>query len=1089
MDKGIIFDIQRLSLHDGPGIRTTVFLKGCPLNCRWCQNPEGLRADRQLEYTESACVGCGACVKACPHGVHRLENGAHRIDRDACVLCGLCVAACIPHAIEIAGREMDVESVFAVASEDRPYYESSGGGVTLSGGEPLAQPDFCAALLERFRRDGIHTALDTSLLGPAGALDKVLPLTDLFLADIKHMDGVAHRAGTGVDNTPILENLRRVCAAGGQVIVRVPVVPGFNDSEAAMEDVASFLSGLKGIVAVELLPYHKLGEPKATRLGMPVPMADATQIPPARVRELAAAFPARGIAVRGVAARRHREPAPILTGTYAARLDTIRRRKLEHTEAKRARGARDVDDWGDIPLPKGARFDFKPETSHPKGYLLGPRDCGRNFGRLLEASPTYIDPDSSLLGGYYVTFNNYVTGWDPDAYWTHLAADQRKYGIVHGIDNNQHCAPDIAIGIELGFGGLMRKIAKFRTVNRGADAQAYYDGMTEFVRGIQQWIRNHAADARRMAASDTDSDRAARMNAAADMNERLVEAAPASFVEVLQWVAWYQMAKRVYIGGGSIGRIDKCLDPFYRRETAAGTLTDEEAVFHLACFLVKDSHYLQLGGVNEKGEDETSPVSMLVLEAAHALRIPANVAVMVHDGMDPKLMRRAVRLLFEGRTGMPRFCGLKGMVEGMVRRGFPVEVARTRVQCGCHWFGLPGREYCFNDVIKINFAKVLLAAMEEMMQQSVHGSGFSVQGETRQERDVESQGMAPGRSACARQRHNTVGGESQHAKGPSSALTPDTRNQEPSVELLWRLFLKHLDHVVGVTASGIDWHIEHQHKFYPEFALSLLSHGPIERGVDLSHGGVEYVNVGVDGSAIATAADSFAAMEQRIEREKSVTWTELYSGMNQGWWRHGRTRMLMQTVPGFGRGGTRGDFWADRISREFSRMVVAKTTPAGHMMSPGLFSWASTISMGRDTGATPDGRGNGDPLSFGANPNPGRLRGGALVPTAMSTAIAAVQPGYGNTAPFQFDVDPGMAADEEGVETCEALIRTHFALGGTLINANILDREKVLDACRNPSKYPDLVVRVTGFSAYFASLSDAFRRLVYDRIVAMEDGR
>jgi formate C-acetyltransferase len=369
------------------------------------------------------------------------------------------------------------------------------------------------------------------------------------------------------------------------------------------------------------------------------------------------------------------------------------------------------------------------------------------------------------------------------------------------------------------------------------------------------------------------------------------------------------------------------------------------------------------------------------------------------------------------------------MVDGMVRRGFPLEVARTRVQCGCHWYGLPGREYCFNDVIKINFARVLLVALDELM--------------ARPER-------------------------------------------ERSVEALWTRFATHLGKAVDVTAAGIDWHIEHQHRFYPELALSLLSHGPIERGVDASHGGVEHVNVGVDGAALATVADSFAALEGRIERERNVSWTELYSAVNQGWWRHGRTRLLMQSTPGFGRGDTRGDAWAERIAREFSRKVVAAATPAGHRMTPGLFSWASTISMGRDTGATPDGRGNGEPISFGANPNPGRLRGGDLVPTAMSTAIAAVQPGYGNPAPFQFDVDPGLVADEDGVDTFAALIRTHFALGGTLINANVLDREQILDACRNPAKYPDLVVRVTGFSAYFASLSDAFRKLVYERVVSME---
>jgi len=268
--------------------------------------------------------------------------------------------------------------------------------------------------------------------------------------------------------------------------------------------------------------------------------------------------------------------------------------------------------------------------------------------------------------------------------------------------------------------------------------------------------------------------------------------------------------------------------------------------------------------------------------------------------------------------------------------------------------------------------------------------------------------------------------------------------------------------------------------------MDLLCYGPIERGLDASHGGVELYNLCLDGAALATVADSFAAIEQRVEREGSVTWSELSCALNQRWWRCGRTRMLLESVPGFGRGGTRGDWWAERISKAFSEAVVEKPTPAGHRMTPGLFSWASTISMGRETGATPDGRGAGDPISFGANPNPGRLHGGALVPTALSTAIAKVQSGYGNPAPLQFDVDPGLVSDEEGVEKFDAFLRAHFELGGTLINANILDREKVLDACRNPSKYPDLVVRVTGFSVYFASLSDAFRKLVYERVVAME---
>ena len=490
------------------------------------------------------------------------------------------------------------------------------------------------------------------------------------------------------------------------------------------------------------------------------------------------------------------------------------------------------------------------------------------------------------------------------------------------------------------------------------------------------------------------------------------------------------MAKRCYIGGGPMGRLDQVLLPYYERDVAAGRLSDDEAIFHLACFLVKDSHYVQLGGVDAQGADATNALSLLFLEAAHRVRIPANLAVAVHEEMDPELMRRAAELLFVDKMGIPRFSGVEGIVDGLVRAGWPIEDARQRVQAGCHWFCLPGREYCFSDVIKINLAKVLEVAIDEMM-------------------------------------------------GDVAA--------RPSVKRLWELFDGHLGRAVEVVAEGIDYHIEHQHRFYPELALSLLCHGPIEKGVDASHGSLEYTHIGVDGAALATAADSLAAIEQRVEGEGAVTWNELYCALKQKWWRMDKVRMQMRSVPGFGRGGTRGDFWAERISRRFSELVAAKPTPAGHRICPGLFSWASVLSMGRQTGATPDGRGAGESISFGANPNPERTRGGAVVPTTMSTAVARIQPGFGNPAPLQFDVAPGLVADEDGIDKFAAFLRTHFALGGTLVNANVLDRRRVLEACKHPESYPDLVVRVTGFSAYFASLSDEFRKLVYDRIVAAEE--
>jgi len=316
-----------------------------------------------------------------------------------------------------------------------------------------------------------------------------------------------------------------------------------------------------------------------------------------------------------------------------------------------------------------------------------------------------------------------------------------------------------------------------------------------------------------------------------------------------------------------------------------------------------------------------------------------------------------------------------------------------------------------------------------------------------------------------------------------------TADTERSIDLLWRSFDRHLGKAVEVVADGIDLHMEHMHRYAPELVLDLLCHGPVEKGVDASHGSLEYNTVCVDGSALATAADSFAAIEQRVESEGKLTWNEVAAALDRDFEDAVCVQALLSSVPSYGRGMTRGDFWAERISARFTGFVTREPTPDGWTMVPGLFSWASTIPMGRETGATPNGRHSGAPISFGANPDNGFRKGGPVTPTSMSNAIAAVQPGYGNAAPMQLDMDPGLVADDEGIRNVEAVIRGHFDLGGTLVNANVLDTEMIRDACAHPDNYPDLVVRVTGFSAYFASLSPEFRQLVHDRIVNTADER
>ena len=311
---------------------------------------------------------------------------------------------------------------------------------------------------------------------------------------------------------------------------------------------------------------------------------------------------------------------------------------------------------------------------------------------------------------------------------------------------------------------------------------------------------------------------------------------------------------------------------------------------------------------------------------------------------------------------------------------------------------------------------------------------------------------------------------------------------DPDVQLstaeLWARYAHHLSRAVEATAAYLDFHMAHMHRVLPELFLDLLCYGPIEKGEDASHGGVEYTNLCLDGAALATVADSFAAIEQRIEREGRLTWQELKHCLETNWAgaEGERARLMMRNIPRYGSGGSSADEYAVRIAQTFTDAVVEKPTPAGFKMIPGLFSWANTIPMGKEVGATPNGRRAGEPISHGSNPDPGFRRDGA--PTAMAAAIASVQPGYGNASPMQLELDPLIAREEEGVALISDLLRTHFKLGGTQVNLNIMDAEKILEAHKDPSKYPDLVVRVTGFSAYFASLSPEFRQLVVNRMIS-----
>ena len=266
MSDGIIFNIQRYSIHDGPGIRTTVFLKGCPLNCWWCQNPESQLSGREMIFWGDRCIGCGACSTICPSDAIQLKNGIPVTEKEKCILCGKCIEKCPALAREMIGKKLTIEEVIKEIEKDLVFYEESGGGVTFSGGEPLGQSEFLESLLVCCQKKKIHTAVDTSGYISWKILSKISSKVDLFLYDLKIMDSGRHKKYTGISNEIIIENLKKLSSVHRNIFIRFPVIPGINDDSQNIKEMGEFLSSLK-IAQVNLLPYHYIGIDKYRRLG------------------------------------------------------------------------------------------------------------------------------------------------------------------------------------------------------------------------------------------------------------------------------------------------------------------------------------------------------------------------------------------------------------------------------------------------------------------------------------------------------------------------------------------------------------------------------------------------------------------------------------------------------------------------------------------------------------------------------------------------------------------------------------------------------------------------------------------------------
>lgn len=721
---------------------------------------------------------------------------------------------------------------------------------------------------------------------------------------------------------------------------------------------------------------------------------------------------------------------PCVAMSYDDRIKILKERKLEHTKMKSKIGVyQDGDDYGSVPAPDDYRFQCVP--NHQNGSWYGYKGWSENFYKLMCEHPVYIDSADAFTCRWMYSMiwfdeksQEKGLNWNPDFPYDYLKKDQELYGIVTGIGADAHFGGDYEIGLSLGWGGLLEKLKIYREKN--PEHTEFYDAEELVIRGIQNWMTRSIEECQRLAEEEKHPVLKSNLLQMAQVNQNILNDPPKTMREACQWVCWFNMASRTYNRDGAGFQLDVILKRYYDEDRKAGRITREEAVFYIACLLLNDPHYYQIGGLDENDRPILSDFSYLVLEGADKLDSTCNITVRVDENMDQKFLNTAVNYLFKNKNGWPRFSGDEALSKGFMRLGYSKELARKRIAVGCNWMSLPGLEYTLNDCVKINGAKVFEVALDEMM------SG-----------------------------------------------------EEPySTERLWEIYQRHMGRAVTVTAEGIAFHLRYQQYNEPELLLNLLSHGPVEKGLDVTCGGAMYYNLTIDGTGIATIADSFGALQQRIEDEKKIDWKTLYYHLKTDYQEdHGELiRQMMSRSARYGGGNTISDQWAVKISRSFSEQVrnISKKYP-GYEFIPGWFSWSNTITLGKQVGATPNGRHAHDVINHGANPHPGFRKDGAL--TAMSNSICEIQPGYGNTAPVQLELDPGIGSGEEAVKKIADYIYTLFQKGATLLNINIIDGQKILDADKDPSKYPDLVVRVTGFTAYFCSLTPEFRKLVVDRIL------
>jgi formate C-acetyltransferase len=1114
--KLLVFDVQRFCIHDGPGIRTVVFLKGCPLRCAWCQNPESQLAIPETTFHPERCTGCMTCLKACPNGA--LTSGALRIDRSKCRACGSCAEACPNEALRLIGRHVSPEELLQSLFRDKIYYGDN-GGVTLSGGEPLIQAGPVSSLLRLCRQAGINTVVETCGAVPRSAIQKAIPYTDLFYFDIKGGSPRPHRTNTGVALESILDNARFLAGSGANVEFRMAVIPGKNDDRTEISAVAHAISAF-GARRIRLLGYHAGGEAKIDRLGGGRKRlgieGGAAEESLKRAEEVFSEF--------GLSTVREGEIREVLSDTpdrCEERSDTA---TTDVSTKRLLRTAR--NDTGKRERPKKALFPgrvwklraevqsekpavcieravlvtqyFKNKSNRKRplivrkaealGHVFKYRSARIYDGELLVGCFSSKRVGGSLLPEtYHVALAEDLAGLSTRPvnpmqitnsekltlatkvfpFWSTRFLTAKAYPFPKNLElvyemlkgdkyllnetgGISHLVPDYEKLLRLGTSGIAEEARRLAGETQNPGRRDFYKAVEIACEALEGLARPYAAEARRLAKSENDPGRRAELESTAGVCERVPKYPAATLHEAFQSILFAQIAINSESLDNSVcpGRLDQILYPYFKADMDSGRIDEQRARDLVGCFTVKMSEIVPVfskritafhggifngqtvvvGGVDREGRDATNGLSWLFLDAMDALRMrQPNYHARIHACSPKDYTRRIAGMLRDG-SGAPSLMFDETVVPMLEKRGMTLEDARDYSPVGCVEPVSCGATFGSTDAALVNLALCLERAL----------------------------GMK---------------------KGGVRTRSVETCGGIGEIVDLFRQQVKHLTEGLVQDLAALE---KANADFHPTPLTSMLLRGCMESGIDSTGGGAIYNASGVQGVGVADVADSLAAIEDVVFKRRICDMNTLITALKSDFKGFETIRGHLLKAPKFGNDNPVADRFAGVAMKIFSDALGRYVNTRGGPYLAGFYSVTAHQAFGEKTGALPSGRLSGRPLANGLSPSNGMDRFG---PTALLNSVTGLdlknhaRNGINVNLKFNRTTLDG----EQGLTGLESLIKGYSASGGMQFQINVMDPAVLREAMANPDSHPWLLVRVSGYSAYFNDLSPAMKQDILDR--------